>query len=59
MTLKFSLFRYNVARALFPARAASIVFLSIFGDKVGVLKSPALFQEKELQVTRFKVICFW
>ena len=43
----------------FPERAASILFLSIFGHKIGVLKSPALFQGKELQVTRFKVTCFW
>ena len=42
----------------FPARAASILFLSIFGHKIGVLKSPTLFQGKELQVTRFKVMCF-
>ena len=42
----------------FPARAASILFLSIFGHKIGVVKSPALFQGKELQVTRFKVTCF-
>ena len=33
--------------------------LSIFGYKIGVLKSPALFQGKDLQVTRFKVVCFW
>ena len=38
----------------FPAGAASILFLSIFGHKIGVLKSPALFHGKELQVTRFK-----
>ena len=43
---------------VFPARAASILFLSIFGHKVGVLKSRALFQGKELQVTRIKVTCF-
>ena len=44
----------------FPARAAaSILFLSIFGHKIGVLKSPALFQGKELQVTCFKIMCFW
>ena len=45
--------------AYFPTRAASILFLSIFGHKIGVLKFPALFQGKELQVTRFKVTCFW
>ena len=39
----------------FPARLASISFLSIFGHKIGILKSPALFQGKELQVTRLKV----
>ena len=39
----------------FPAPAASILFLSIFGHKIGVLKSPALFQGKEFQVTRFKL----
>ena len=31
-------------------RATLILFLSIFGHKNGVLKSPALFQGKELQV---------
>ena len=35
----------------FLSDAASIVFLSIFGQKIGVLKSPALFQGKELKVT--------
>ena len=43
----------------FPVRAASILFLFIFGYKIDVLKSSALFQGKELQVTRFKVTCFW
>ena len=43
----------------FPARAASILFLSTLGHKIGVLKSPAFFQGKELQVTRFKIIYFW
>ena len=38
----------------FPAHAASILFLSIFRHKIGVRKSPALFQGKELQVTRFQ-----
>ena len=28
------------------------------GIKIGALKSPALFQGKELQVTRFKSMCF-
>lgn len=49
-----SLFGCNVARA-FPVRAALILFLSILGHKIGVLKSTALFQEKELQVTLFKI----
>ena len=40
----------------FLVRAASMFFWSIFGNKVGVLKSPALFQGKGLQVTRFKVV---
>ena len=57
LSLKFSFFGCNVAR-VFPARAASILFFSIFGHKIGVLESPALFQGKELQVTRFKVTCF-
>ena len=39
----------------FPAHATLILFLSIFGHKF-VLKSPALLQGKELQVTRFKVM---
>ena len=42
----------------FPARAASIFILSIFGHKIGVLKSLAFLQGKELQVTRFKVMRF-
>ena len=42
----------------FSAGAASILVLSILGQKIGVLKSPALFQGKEMQVTRFKVMCF-
>ena len=42
----------------FPARAASTLFWSIFGHTIGVLKSPALFRRKELQVTRFKAMCF-
>ena len=42
----------------FFSRAASISFLSIFGHKIAVLKSPALFQGKELQITLFKVMCF-
>ena len=42
----------------FPTRAVSILFLSIFGHKIGVLKSPALFQGKELQAARFKVTRF-
>ena len=42
----------------FPAHAAAILFLSIFGHKIGDPKSPALFQGKELQVTRFKVTFF-
>ena len=42
----------------FPASAASFLFLSMFGYKIGVLKSAALFQGKELQVTGFKVMCF-
>ena len=43
----------------FPARAASILFLSIFGHTIGVLRSPPLFLGKELQVSPFKVTCFW
>ena len=46
----------------FPVCAASILFLSVFGHKINVLNSPALFQGKELQVTHFKtfkVMCFW
>ena len=30
-----------------------------FGHKIGILKFPAFFQEKELQVTCFKVMRFW
>ena len=41
-----------------PARAVSILFLSIFGHKIDVLKSPALFQGNELQVTSFKFMRF-
>ena len=48
-SLKISLFGCHLALA------ASILFLSIFGHKIGVLKPPALFQGKELQVTCFKV----
>ena len=33
--------------------------LSIFGHRNGVLKSPALFQGKELQVTRFEIMRFY
>ena len=33
----------------FPTHAALILFLCIFGHKIGVLKFPALFQGKELQ----------
>ena len=33
----------------FPARAALILFLSIFGHKIGVLKSPALFRGKSFK----------
>ena len=33
----------------FPPRAALILFLSIFGHKIGVLKTPALFHGKELK----------
>ena len=43
----------------FAVRAALILFLSIFGHEIGVVKSPALFQGKELQVTRFKVMFFF
>ena len=46
-SLKISLFACNIARA----GAASNFCLSIFGHKIGVLKFPALFQGKELQVT--------
>ena len=46
-------FGCNITRA-FSHAAASILFLSIFRHKIGVLKSPALFQGKELQVTRFQ-----
>ena len=56
-SLKISLFGCNVARH-FPACADWNLFLSIFGHKIGVLKSPALFQGKELQVIRFVVTCF-
>ena len=45
LSLKNSIFGCHVARA-FPARTASILFVSIFGHKIGVLKSPALFQGK-------------
>ena len=41
--------------AHFPECAASILLLFAFGHIIGVLKSQALFQGKELQVTRFKV----
>ena len=41
----------------FPARAASILFFSIFGHEIGVQKSPTLLKRKELQVTH-KVMCF-
>ena len=37
---------------LFPAGAASTLFLSIFGHKIGVLKSPAFFQGCKLHASR-------
>ena len=40
----------------FPALAALILFVSIFGHKIGVVKSAALFQGNKLQVTHFEVI---
>ena len=51
-------FLSNIAHPFFRACGFDLI-LSIFGHRIGVLKSPALFQEKELQVTRFKVMCFW
>ena len=42
----------------FSTRATLMLFLSKFGRKICVLKSPASFQGKELQPTRFKVMCF-
>ena len=51
-------FFYVMYLVHFPAGSALILFLSIFGNKIGVLKCLALFQGKELQVTRLKVICF-
>ena len=42
----------------FPRVQLSILFLFIFGHKIGVVKSPALFQGKELQVTCFQVMSF-
>ena len=50
-SFKISLFGCN-----FPGRTAAILFLSIFGHEIAVLKCPDLFQGKELQVTRFKVM---
>ena len=53
-SLRISLFGCNVLQVVdFPAREASNLVLSIFGHKISVLKSPALFQGKKLQVTRF------
>ena len=48
MSLKISLFGCKVARA-FPTRASSMLFLSIFGDKIDVPKSPALLASYTLQ----------
>ena len=50
LSLKTSLFGCTAAkyRTHFPAHAASILFLSIFRRKIGVLKYPALFQGRVL-----------
>lgn len=61
-TLVKSLFFLHLQISLFgcnTACAASILCLSKFGHKIGVLKSPAFSQGKELQVTRFQIMCFW
>ena len=49
LSLKNFLLRYNVL-VHFPARAASILFLSIFGHKIGVHNSPSLFQGKSCKL---------
>ena len=54
LSLKISLFGCNVARA-FSHACSFVLFLVHIWHKIGVLKSPALFQGKELQVTRFQV----
>ena len=56
LSSKISFFECNIGHAF--SRVCRFKLLSTFGHNIGVLKSPALFQGKELQVTRFKVTCF-
>ena len=58
LSLRISLFGCIVARVFSRACSFDLIFCPYLECKIGVQKSPALFQGKELQFTRFKVICF-
>ena len=57
-SLRISLFGCNLACKFSCTCSFDLIFVHIWAWNFGVLKFPALFQGKELQVTFFKVMCF-